>query len=189
MAKLLANWARHSDVDFQGDQGTVPVLGFHCDGVQYTSSKKAGSSRSIVAGSINFISAASAELRHKRQPLFMLRKARLCKCGCSGFHTIQEVMEAFAWSLGCFAKGLSPTSRHDGSPWSLLDRVDRMPGDQPIPVTALLQVRGDWEWYEQCFRLRSTNSDAFCWMCNATRHTVASSSCALSWEQMHHGIM
>ena len=47
-----------------------------------------------------------------------------------------------------------------------------MPGDQPIPVATLLQVRGGWEWYEQCFRLRSTNSDAFCWMCNATQHTV-----------------
>jgi hypothetical protein len=36
---------------------------------------------------------------------------------------------------------------------------------------ALLQVRGDWEFFEQFFRTRSVNSDNFCWMCQATQRT------------------
>ena len=32
-------------------------------------------------------------------------------------------------------------------------------------------MRGDWEWLEQCFRLRSVSSDKFCWMCESTQRT------------------
>ena len=37
----------------------------------------------------------------------------------------------------------------------------------PLPVAALLQVRGDWEWLCQCFRLRHYGQEEFCWLCNA----------------------
>jgi hypothetical protein len=30
-------------------------------------------------------------------------------------------------------------------------------------------MRGDWEWLEAMFRIRSVNSDKFCWMCEATK--------------------
>jgi hypothetical protein len=57
LPKLLKDWARHRDVQFGGDLTTVGVLGMHCDGVQYTSSMRAGGARSVVAGSMNVVSA------------------------------------------------------------------------------------------------------------------------------------
>jgi hypothetical protein len=171
LAKLLRDWANHPEVQFAGDLSKVPVVGFHCDGVQDNSSVRAGGSRSIVVGSMNIISAASAGRKQLRQPLRVLRKGRLCSCGCMGFHTIQEFMEVLAWSMGCMATGQAPTCRHDGSPWSAKDLANKR-GDasgQDIMRGALLQARGDWEWMEQCFRCRSVNSERFCWMCDATQ--------------------
>ena len=104
-----------------------------------------------------------------RQPLFVLRKTRLCQCGCQGYDTLQEILEVLSWSLGCLAKGLSPSARHDGSAWTEQDLQDRCQSGIAIPRAALLQVRGDWEWLEQCFRFRSVSSEAFRWMCNAVQ--------------------
>ena len=172
LAGLLQEWARHTDVEFEGDLSVVPVVGLHCDGVQYNASIRAGGSRSIVVASMNVISAAAASDKGRRQPLFVLRKERLCKCSCLGFHTFQDLMAVLAWSMGCLARGETPTCRHDGSPWSAADLQKRVPGGLTIPRAALLQVRGDWEWLEQCFRLRSVNSDLFCWMCDASQKTI-----------------
>jgi hypothetical protein len=169
LAALLREWADDMSVQFAGDLSSVGVLGLHCDGVQYTSTMRAGGAKSILVGSLNVISAASAELRYKRQPLFVLRKKRLCQCGCQGFHTIQQIMEVVAWSFGHLASGVAPSHRHDGSPWTTKDQVARLPSGQPLRRAALLQVRGDWEWLEQCFRFRSVNSESFCWMCEAVQ--------------------
>ena len=76
LAQLLKQWARHPDVDYAGDLAQVGVLGLHCDGVQYTSSTRAGGARSILVGSMNIISSDDT-IRHKRQPVFVLRKPRL----------------------------------------------------------------------------------------------------------------
>jgi hypothetical protein len=172
IARLLKDWAQHADVGCDlGELPAVGVLGMHCDGVQYTSSTRAGGSRSILVGSVNIIS-GDGEVKNKRQPLFVLRKTRLCQCGCSGFCTVQEIMRAFAWSMKCLADGVSPNCRHDGSPFRVEEQGRRLPPGTLIPKAALLQVRGDWEWLEQCFRLRSVSSDAFCWMCQATKNTT-----------------
>lgn len=170
LPKLLKEWAVHDDVRYTGDLSTVGVLGMHADGVQYTSTVRAGGARSVVVGSMNIISASDG-INHRRQPLFVLRKARFCGCGCQGFHTIQEIMAVVAWSMQCLRDGIAPSCRHDGSPWTSEDRESRMPAGAHIPTACLLQVRGDWEWLEQCFRLRHNTSDEFCWMCNATSKT------------------
>ena len=33
----------------------------------------------------------------------------------------------------------------------------------------MLQVRGDWEFFETAFRFRSVGADSFCWLCDATK--------------------
>jgi hypothetical protein len=171
LAKLLKDWAENQSVEFSGDLSEVGILGLHCDGVQYTSSVRAGGARSVVVGSMNVISAGNA-VRHLRKPLFVLRKTRLCERGCQGFHTIQEIMDVVAWSMQCLLDGVTPSCRHDGSAWTRQDRQHRLPSGQAIPTACLLQIRGDWEWFEQCFRLRSVSSDSFCWMCEATQRTT-----------------
>ena len=114
------------------------------------------------------ISSSAEAGRNQRQPYFVIRKARLCGCRCGGYHTLQALFEVFAGSLRQLLAGRSPGCRHGSSPWSELDLKSRMASDLAIPPAAMLQVRGDWEWLTQCFRLRSFNSDNFCWMCQAT---------------------
>jgi hypothetical protein len=142
LPKLLREWSNHDDVQFHGDLAQVGVLGFHADGVQYTTSMRAGGARTVLAGSMNVISARD-EIRHRRQPLFVLRKARLCSCGCQGFHTIQQIMEVIAWSMRCLLHGGAPSNRHDGTAWTALDMENRLQAGTVIPQACLLQVRGD----------------------------------------------
>ena len=71
--------------------------------------------------------------------------------------------------MRCLTQGVAPACRHDGSSWSDEDAHVRLPAGIPLPRGALLQVRGDWEWLIQAFRFRSVNSEAFCWMCDATK--------------------
>jgi hypothetical protein len=66
---------------------------------------------------------------------------------------------------------MSPSARHDGSPFLPEERELRVASNVHLPRAALLQIRGDWEWLQTAFRLRATGADSFCWMCNATRWT------------------
>jgi hypothetical protein len=77
------------------------MVGIHADGVQYTTSMRAGGAKSIIVCSINCLSGASDKLTHQRHPLFVLQKAKLCKCGCQGYHTLQALFRVVAWSFQC----------------------------------------------------------------------------------------
>ena len=44
-----------------------------------------------------------------------------------------------------------------------------LPISAALPVFALLQVRGDWEWLQQAFRFRHHGNESFCWQCAATK--------------------
>jgi hypothetical protein len=168
LGKVLRNWAGHPDVNFEGDLGHVGVLGFHCDGVQYTSSMRAGGAKSVLVASLNVVSAALGN-RRRRFPLFVLRKTRLCGCDCGGYHTMQLISQVLAWSCRCLLEGRAPSTRHDGSPFDVWDQRVRLPSGSSIPHAALLQVRGDWEGLVFMFRLRSYKSNCFCWLCNCTQ--------------------
>lgn len=169
MGGLLQEWASDDAVQFEGDLTKVPVLGFHADGVQYTSSMRAGGAKSVLVASLNIVSAAEDKLRQKRMLLFVISKARMCKCSlkCSGFCTMQKIFDVIAWSMKAAAAQSCPTCRHDGSEWTPHDLKTRMRG--ATPPAALLQVRGDWEGLVSHLRLRFYTSEHFCWMCNTTK--------------------
>jgi hypothetical protein len=78
------------------------------------------------------------------------------------------LFDVVAWSFRHLLGGNAPDCRHDSSPWTTADTKDRMPNGTALPPAALLQVRGDWEYMAQAFRLRSFSSTHFCWMCNAS---------------------
>ena len=84
LGKLLKDWGDHPDVEFAEDLGSVAILGMHMDGVQYTSSLRAGGARGILVASVNVVSAQSNSDEQVRQPLLVLRKSRLCSVGAVG---------------------------------------------------------------------------------------------------------
>ena len=169
LGALLRAWGTHPDVTVQHDLSGVAAFGMHCDGVQYTTSMRAGGAKSIYVGSFNIVSGRTPAIRGKRHLFFVLSKRKLCDCGCSGFHTFQAIFAVFAWSLHQLMLGRAPSCRHDGGAWTADDTKHRMPSGTQLPPAALLQIRGDWEWYTQGFRFRSAGGDPFCWMCNASK--------------------
>lgn len=140
LGRLLREWAAHPDVMFAGDLTQVAALGFHCDGVQYTSTMRAGGGRSVIVGSINIISGQSNNIKNTRHPLFVLRKERLCKCGCQGYHSFQAILEVVAWSMRCLLAGESPRARHDGHAWHHSEVDARLPHGIALPHAAMVQV-------------------------------------------------
>jgi hypothetical protein len=172
LGALLHEWVDHRDVRDHcgpGDLGRVAILGFHSDGVGYTTTLRAGGTKGVMAASLNVVSAGTEQLRNLRRPLFTIAKTRLCPCGCKGFCTYQAVMEVLSWSFGFLTKGYAPSCRHNGEPWSDHDRQTRLPDGARLEQAALLQVRGDWENLEEMFRVRSVNSQRFCWLCDTVK--------------------
>ena len=165
LGPLLIQWGNKSDINL--DTRDVAVLGLHADGVSYTSSNRAGSSKAVLVASWNVVSAPMQSHRGLRCLFFCLSKALCCDCGCEGYHTWNPLFKIFAWSMGFLKSGMPPTCRHDGLQWSQHDLRFRV-ADLPLARAALLMVRGDWEWLCQCFRFRHYSSETFCWCCEAT---------------------
>ncbi len=136
LAGVLKEWADHPDVRFQGDLSRVGILGFHCDGVQYTSSMRAGGAKSMLVASLNVVSGQGDGRRQRRSPLFVVRKTRLCNCGCGGFHTTQLLFEVMAWSLRRMLDGVAPSRRHDESEFTQSDKAMRLPSGTALPRAA-----------------------------------------------------
>ena len=168
---LLRRWAQDPAVNCDGvDLTTVAILGCHADGVQYTTSIRPGDGKSVIVASYNIISAQTTPLRSERRLAFVLQKSRLCNCGCRGYCTFQDVFAVMSWSFQCLSTGLAPSVRHDGAPFSEDDRRSRLPARSQIPRGALLQVRGDWEFFSTALDLRSASCNTFCFLCEATKH-------------------
>ena len=82
LGNLLRTWGDSPDV--QVDSRDVLAVGMHADGVSYTTTQRAGSTRSVLASAWNIISAPSPAHRGRRHLFFALSKSLCCNCGCEG---------------------------------------------------------------------------------------------------------
>lgn len=141
------------------DVGSFVALGMHGDGVPHQKRK------SIEVLSWNFL----GQGMHRRFPVAVVEKAFCCRCGCSGRHTLEPMLEVFCWSVRCLVAGGYPKARHDGTPWGQHDG-SRMHLSGPLPCHgALLQIRADWAWYKQAFAFPGWANKAICWRCRADK--------------------
>ena len=168
LGRTMREWCEDPQVNVTEHQDRVAAFGLHADGATYTTTNRAGGTKSVIVCSMNIISASDKSRRGKRHLLFVISKKKLCDCGCSAFHTLQDCFAVVAWAMGHLAAGQWPARRHDGREWSRVDRKNRVFTEQPLPRAALLMLRGDWEWMCLCFRFRLPSQDLFCWLCNAT---------------------
>lgn len=166
---LVKQWAQHPDVTSHPDPQSVIAIGLHADGVQYTSTLRAGGVKSVYVMSWNVISARTVGDRAQRRLLAVLTKSRMCDCGCAGFHTLQGVWEIVAWSFRHLMAGVAPSRRHDDSEFSRADTQHRIRAGSRLPYAAVLQLRGDWEWFATCFRFRAPSQERFCFLCDAEK--------------------
>eukprot|EP00969_Alexandrium_andersonii_P024771 1081444-Alexandrium_andersonii.AAC.1 len=74
---------------------------------------RAGASKSVIVMSWNCLAGSTAQ-KKKRFLFCVLAQDRCCDCGCEGFHTIQDVMAMFAWSMGLLREQPAPNEDHQG---------------------------------------------------------------------------
>ena len=123
LGATLKEWGASQEVE---NLNEVAMLGLHCDGATYTSTNRAGGTKSVVVGSINVASAADPKLRGRRHLLFCISKNRLCDCRCSGYHSYQAIFGVLAWNMGHLRRGTLPAQRHDGTAWTSDIRKNRV---------------------------------------------------------------
>ena len=88
--------------------------------------------------------------------------------------TWDDVMEVLSWSWKHAAAGVRPTARHDESAWKGSDKTRRKKQGEPLPIrAAVVEMRGDWKYYAECFHFRQWNSkEGICWKCTCRRDQV-----------------
>ena len=80
-----------------------------------------------------------------RQLFAVLKKSQLCKCGCRGWCTLYSVFSFLRWDLEHLLKGVSASSRHDGSPWRASDEKRQANAGTIMLMRGLvLFAKGDW---------------------------------------------
>ena len=115
LGQLVEEWCRHPDVNMEYPSCVHPI-GVFGDGMQYTSSMRAGGAKSVICLTINFLG-GQVHRRSRRYTTCVIAKDSLCDCGCEGFRTLQDVNSVFSWSMG-FLRGKKK------GPW---DQAQRQP--------------------------------------------------------------
>ena len=129
----------------------------------------------------------------RRHLLAVVRKSRMCRCGCAGWCSTYPVMRWLHWCFSSLASGQFPRERHDGKPWRATDALRAARGGTPLPfVGALCEIRGDWAEYAHTFGLPTWSSaDHPCFFCKGSLVTClgllrSSRPGDLPWELKTH---
>ena len=145
------------------DGTSIIPLGLHGDGVPH--SKK---------GSIECFSWNFGGLPHMERMLCAVVDKRFS----TGRPTTDRIIEVLTWSFRCILAGEYPERRHDSSGWLPSDQ-DRSKLHSVFGAKGMLvQVRGDWSWYNQVFSFPSWSSKAICWKCRANADTMPWKDCS-----------
>lgn len=118
---------------------------------------------------------AQCPLSTTRHLICVLRKSRLCRCGCSGWCSVWPILNFIRWSFAAMATGMFPCTRPDGAPWEdSQDTIRAGLGGHPLSfVAALTAVKGDWAEYAHTFALQSWASVSYpCPFCVTTKATL-----------------
>ena len=92
------------------ETSTIPI-GLHGDGVPFQKSIHKHSTIEVLSWNLLF------ETKSKIVLFSGLPKEMYCKCGCSGRHTLDAVLEVLVWDLNMLLGGIRSTIRHDGHAW------------------------------------------------------------------------
>ena len=112
-------------------------------------------------------------LTSQRFLLCSLRKSEACKCGCRSWCSLFPIFQMINWSLRSLARGVHPSSRHDGSP---LDGARASRANKPLTFHgAILFIKGDWCEYAHTLGFPDWNTtDHPCMMCNCNKASAFS---------------
>jgi len=84
----------------------------------------------------------------------VLRKRRICRCGCRGWCSYNPLFAFLNWSVLALSQGMWPDGRHDGQQWRPSDDRRRERPNERMPTRgAIVHIKGDWSEYAHTFGL------------------------------------
>jgi hypothetical protein len=151
----------HNDIceHFHLDRNATIPLGFHGDGAAFQKSHHRSSSTEVY--SWNFI----VDKDGKRFMFTNINKDFLLPNN----QTTYTLLEVFNWSMIVMFHGFWPALRHDGTNWCTTDNYRRSKSGKLGFHGVLLQIRGDWMWYQAIFKMPTHTNQKFCFRCKCTK--------------------
>ena len=109
------------------------------------------------------------EYRTLRVPIVALSKKNV-----ASQHTFDDILNVVAWSLRCAATGTFPEARRDQAEWKPSDKKRQALSGQSLGcAAALVEVRGDWMFFKECFHFPGWQEKAqCCWRCRCGRDGI-----------------
>ena len=83
IGRILREWGQNVGLEPDVARQSL-ALGFHADGVSYSTSARVGFNRSVNVASWNIVSAEEQLYRGRRHLFYAVCKTSLCDCGCEG---------------------------------------------------------------------------------------------------------
>ena len=108
------------------------------------------------------------EFRKLRLPITALCRRHVSE------NTWDDILKVVSWSLRHCANGTYPQRRHNNTPWLKSDKQRRKNAQQRFDFkAALVEVRGDWKFFGECFKFPKHNTkEGCCWSCRCTPEQV-----------------
>jgi hypothetical protein len=109
---------------------------------------------------------------------------------CVTHNTFDDILAIVAWSLRFCALGKYPSSRHSGAAFRPSDNFRRRRAGKDLGGQAVLaEIRGDWAFLKDCFRMPGWNEKSgCCWRCRVRPDEIRNASSAAPWrsERLSH---
>ena len=98
---------------------------------------------------------ANSVVSGKRHLVAMVRKSRICRCGCRGWCTLWPIFSWLRWSFTALATGVFPSGRPDRPEWDPSTDGERSAqAGMPLScVGAIVAIKGDWAEFAHTFAL------------------------------------
>lgn len=108
--------------------------------------------------------------------------AAINKKHCIKHKTFDDVLAVLTWSLQICALGTYPTKNHVDEPFADKKRLGW--AGKPLGFRAMLaEVRGDWKFYKDTFRLPGWQEKrGCCWKCEVTPDGIRDPSSTAAWR-------
>ena len=112
-----------------------------------------------------------------RFPLTVINKKH-----CIKHDSFDDIISVLTWSFQICALGVYPSNDHKGQPFTDKVRLKKIGKD--IGIKAILsEVRGDWKFYKETFRLPGWNEKSgCCWKCTCTPDQIRNASSTAEWR-------
>ena len=154
-----------------GPLDTCVPLGLHVDAGAVSKQSK----NSLYVFTWNSL-VSQGSTKQTRHIITVIQKSQLAKDGSS----LEAIFSVVAWSLNALSSKRNPRFDHLGNEFEIGDRQALKGKHFSTGWWGLaLQMRGDWQWYCQCFHFPQWNASVnMCWVCGATTKG------SLSWKDL-----